>query len=164
MSKPEREPCSKKQDLTARAITFTLSLAVVAALCLFHGFSAGQRNNQIIDEMFANGNVTGKFWKVTKAEDGQVMVRKYHRTIPLEFSYEEDVQLGDNVSFIAKRIESKPRPQGWHLLKVRIHGTSLLKYVLSFISVLFVLGMCFRHLRLDMKSLSVRFKEKAADA
>jgi hypothetical protein len=129
-------------------------------LCILHGLSAKTKAIQLIDQMIANGDLTGKFWRVIEVQGDQITITKYQRTITLAIRLPRVIRIGDKISFVSKLASTKGRPErSWLPLRIRLHGTSSFKFILSMFSVLIVITMALRYFRFDKESLSITFEE-----
>jgi len=150
--------------LVPRLVICCISIVIVAALCYFHGLSGRTMAMQQIDQMIETGNLTGKFWKVINIQDGQVTLTKYHLIITLSYSGKKKIQRNDKISFLAKVRASKDGVKVWYPVRLRNHGSSTPKFILSFFSVVIVFVMIFRYFGFDKKTLSFVFKQEKANA
>lgn len=154
-----------EKDFVKRSIFFGVSVTLIAALCLFHGIAGRAKTISVIDQMLANGELMGKFWRVIKIQTGQITISKYQRNIRLVSAFPKDAHIGDKISFIAKIEKRKGRSAFlWRPTKIRFHGTSSFRYWVSLISVLVVLVMGLKYLRFDRRSFSLTFKGDKTDA
>ena len=135
-------------EITRRAIIFSFSIAIIISLCAYHGILGRVKTIDLIDQMIVNGNLTGKFWRVIKAQDDQITITKYQRTITLSVHPQKRIRAGDKVSFVAKLGNAQDHlGASWYAIILRIHGTSSFKFILSFVSVMIVIVMFLRHFR-----------------
>ncbi len=138
------------------------SMIIIMTSSMIHGISGGVKATEILNEMLATGNLTGKFWRIIEVKPGQIIVTKYQKNVTLIYSLPQRVKKGDNVSFIAKS-NNLTGPNSdilWDPIKIWIHGRSSFKFGLSFISLLMVLVMCLRFIQFDKKTISLTFKKE----
>ncbi len=147
-------------NLVRRLVLFCICVAVVVVLCYIHGFSAKTNTVQQISQMIASGKLTGKAWRVINIQDSQITLTRFHHTIKLASSVQRKIQIDDKISFIAKARNSKDGIKKWCPVRMKIHGTSALKYILSFFSVAIISIMLFRYFDLDRDSFSVVLKKE----
>jgi hypothetical protein len=139
-------------------LAFALTMALI--LCILHGIKAKQRTIRRINGMIYEGQVTGKFWRVARYQEGQVTLTKYERVIELACSLPEDIRVGDKVSFIASLQKGKPSSVSlWRPIEIRFHGTSGFRYWLSLLAVFVVLIMTVNRFRFDGASMSLTPKK-----
>jgi hypothetical protein len=91
--------------------------------------------------MLATGKLTGKFWRIIDVQHDKIAVTKYKKKVNLVWSQPELVKKGDRISFVASsdnliclKNDLLLRPT-----KIKIHGTSVLKFQLSILSIIIVL-------------------------
>jgi hypothetical protein len=152
----------KRNKLIQRSLIFLGSMIIIIAISLFHGISGGEKSTEMIDQMLATGNLSGKFWRITEVKPNKITATKYQKKITLIYHLKQPVNKGDHISFIAKSsdIIGPDNELLWDPFKIRIHGKSIFKFYFSFISVLMVLTMCLRLIRLDKKTISLIFRNE----
>ena len=146
--------------ILSRCMILAFALTMALILCVLHGIKAKQRTILSINRMIGEGQVTGKFWRVVRYQEGQVTVTKYERVIELASSLPEDIRVGDKVSFMASLEKGNPPSVSlWRPIEIRFHGASGFRYWLSLLAVFVVLIMSFNHFRFDRKSMSLTPKK-----
>jgi len=129
-------------------------------LCILHAIKAKQRTIGTINRMIDEGQVTGKFWRVVRYQEGQVTLGKYQIVIELASSLPEDIRVGDKVSFMASLEKGNPPSVSlWRPIEIRFHGTNGFRYWLSLLAVSIVLIMGVNHFRFDRESMSLTPKK-----
>lgn len=115
---------------------------------------------RVMDQMMQDGNLVGKFWRITGIHRDQITVTKYQRFITLVCSWPAGLKIGDRVSFIAT---TKPKRNGsvplWQASEIHFHGDSRLKFYLSVLAVLIVLLLGRRHFEINWSSLNIGLKQ-----
>ena len=157
-----REGLKAIQDnlIFSRSMILAFALTMALILCVLHGIKAKQRTIRRIDRMINEGQMTGKFWRVVRYQEGQMTLTKYERVIELACSLPEDIRVGDKVSFMASLEKGKPSSVSlWRPIDIRFHGTSGFRYWLSLFAVFVVLIMTVNHFRFDRESMSLTPKE-----
>lgn len=129
-------------------------------LCVLHAIKAKERTICTINRMIDEGQVTGKFWRVVRYQEGQVTLGKYQMVIELASSLPEDIRVGDKVSFMASLEKGNPPSVSlWRPIEIRFHRTSGFRYWLSLLAVSIVLIMGVNHFRFDRESMSLTPKK-----
>jgi hypothetical protein len=109
--------------------------------------------------MIANGDLTGKFWRVIDSRNDRLTITKYEYIVTVIAPKPNKIQMGDRISFFAQSSDKDGvDKKHWYATKIRVHGSSFLKFVFSIFSVLIVLTMTIMHFRLDAKTVSLSLK------
>ncbi len=121
-----------------------------------------KRTIRLVDEMIEKGTLAGKFWRVSHTHNSQITVTKFQRHVTLKCPQEVGVQVGDKISFIAtlEKLESEEIPL-WHPTTTRYHSSSLCKYLISVPALLLLFISALRHLKFDVKNLSLVYRKRA---
>jgi len=143
-----------------RSILFIIPTVIIIASCIFNGIHGEYLTISTINKMLATGKLTGKFWRIIDVQHDKIAVTKYKKKVNLVWSQPELVKKGDRISFVASsdnliclKNDLLLRPT-----KIKIHGTSVLKFQLSILSIIIVLIMFLRSIRFDRKTLSLTFR------
>lgn len=137
-------------------------MIIVISFSMLHGILGGEKTIQMIDQMLTAGELSGKFWRITRLESDRITVTKYQKEITIAYPLQQTLQVGDHVSFIARanKISAGDHQTLWKPVKIRVHGKSRFKFMLSFISVFVVLMMCLRFIGFDRKVVSLTFRSE----
>ena len=148
-------------NISHRITIFFILISLIAASCVYHGVLYRNKIVTVIEEMLKNGHLTGSFWRVSGVGPDRITVTKFNYSIALSYSKRSAPDIGDNVSFIAA---TGARSGSWHILDLRIHGTSALKFYVSLLAIIWVVIMSLKHLRFDTDTLSLVYKWRDIDA
>ncbi len=146
--------------ISLRLLFIVLSLAICFAVCVYHGKSGKKRITHLTNEMIQGGKLTGRFWRVQTCRQNIVTLSKYGYKISLVTINFKNFHPGDRVSFIARKEKKGSDDVLWFPEKIHVHGTSVYKFWISGLAVVFVLLMCRMYLGYANNSWSLIFKEK----
>lgn len=140
-----------------RLAVFSISACCILVLCIAFGYYGGIRTDRILNRMIEDGELTARGWRIVSSDEKGLTVTKFNRTIYFKGPVSDAFDIGDYVSFTARK---KVATDLWVPVNLHVHGTSVTKFLVSIAALVIVGAMAWRYIRFDRQSCSLTYKSR----